>query len=951
MVDVYLVLGIMIMLIFTPFVMLSALPNAGRYQDFFNGIELDLPSGKLRIQFYSDQIARVCFASTKALLDKTSLVVLRSPQPTKYQIVEDPQSITIMGKKIRLIVNLQTGAIQFYHADGSLALREHGQQPRELVGAEVMGEQTYHATQRFELDPDEAIYGLGQHQNGDMNYRGKEVILVQTNTAAVNPFLISTKNYGILWDNYSKTIVRDDPNGLSFWSEVADQIDYYFIAGTSMDEVIAGYRWLTGTAPLFGKWAYGYWQSKERYVDGKELVATVAEFRRRGIPIDNIVQDWRYWGENEYWSSMKFDETIFPEPKKMIDRLHNEFHVHLMTSIWPAVGVKTEIYQELKKKGLVYPPIHWSTGYVYDAYSPEARAIYWRYIKNGLIDIGVDALWMDATEPELGDQHSYDVSEQYLKRFGMTALGSFARYLNPYSLMTTEGVYQGFRRDFPNKRVFILTRSAFAGQQRNAAATWSGDIVANWDVFRKQISAGINFCMSGIPYWTHDIGAFFPGSRGGLFPAGCKDPAYQELYVRWFQFGAFSPIFRSHGTGTPREPWQFGDAGDWAYDALLKFTHLRYRLLPYIYSIAWRVTHEGYTMMRGLPMDFARDNNTHHIDNQFLFGPSLLVTPVTVAMYYESKIPAQPIPTTCLFASPDGPNGLQAEYFEGINFDRQVNARIDSVVDFNWSGARPENCPMENYSIRWTGELIVAETGDYEIGVLTDDGARLWLDDQLIVDAWQKQAMTYYSKQVHLMAHRRHNIKLEYFQAGGDAVIKLVWRTPDQQVQQPSPSAAKAVKVYLPKCAGWYDFWTGEFVGAGQYVDRLAPIDIMPLYVKAGSIIPMGPIKQYATEQPEDPLELRIYSGADVRFVLYEDENDSYNYERGAYSTIPLEWDEASETLTIGKREGGFPGMLVKREIRVVWVRSGYGIGLDPAPKPDVVIHYNGQKVVVKRPR
>ncbi len=951
MIEFSFVLAIVLMLLFTPLVALAALSNSARYQNITNGIDLEQPSGKLRIQFYSDRIVRVIYAPKPQLLDKASLVVIQQPQPVEFRIEERRKEVVLISKRLRLTVSPQTGAIQFYESDGQLILREKSQQPRTMVSAEVMGEQTYHATQQFQLQPDEAIYGLGQHQNGDMNYRGKEVILVQTNTVAVNPFLISTRGYGILWDNYSKTVLRDDAMGLSFWSEVADQIDYYFISGTSMDDVIAGYRWLTGEAPLFGKWAYGYWQSKERYVDARELVATVAEFRRREIPIDNIVQDWRYWGENDYWSSMKFDETIFPEPERMIERLHNEFHVHLMVSIWPALGVKTEIYQELKGKGLVYPPVHWSTGYVYDAYSAEAREIYWRYIRDGLISKGVDALWMDATEPELGDQHSYELSEQYLKRLGMTALGSFARYLNPYSLMTTEGVYQGFRRDFPGKRVFILTRSAFAGQQRNAAATWSGDISANWEVFRKQISAGINFCMSGIPYWTHDIGAFFPGSRAGLFPAGCKDPAYQEFYVRWFQFGAFTPIFRSHGTGTPREPWQFGEPGHWAYNALIKFIHLRYRLLPYIYSIAWRVSHEGYTMMRGLAMDFARDQNSLEIDNEYLFGPCLLVAPVTEAMYYEPAIPAQPIPTEHLFAALDGPNGLQAEYFEDIDFNRRVNTRIDSVVDFNWSGARPENCPVENYSVRWTGEIGVAEPGDYEIGVLTDDGARLWLDDQLIVDAWQKQAMTYYSSVVHLEPNRRYRIKLEYFQAGGEAVIKLVWRTPAQRQQQLRGTEAKSVKVYLPECTGWYDFWTGEFLRSGQFVNRTAPIDIMPLYVKAGSIIPMGPIKQYATEKPENPIELRIYPGADARFVLYEDENDNYNYEQGAWSTIPFDWEDGSQTLTIGTRNGQFPGMLTHREIRIVWVRPGVGVGLEASPQIDAVVQYDGQEVKVKRPQ
>ncbi len=944
-------LGFALLIFLVPTVFFAFSPTESPFQKIQSGVILNLKSGKLKLQLYTDRIVRVTFAPSEDLLSRESLVVIENPQDVKWKLTEGEKTISIITEKLTAEINTETGAIQFSDKNGKIRLQERPQNPRTMTEAEVMGEITFNATQRFILTPDEGIFGLGQYQDGDMNYRGKAVILVQTNTVAVNPFLISTNGYGILWDNYSKTIFKDDENGMSFWSEVADQIDYYFIAGGTMDEIIAGYRFLTGQAPLFGKWAYGYWQSKERYVDGEELVGTVEEFRKQQIPIDNIVQDWRYWGENEYWSSMKFDETIFPEPEKMIERLHNKLHVHLMNSIWPAVGIKTEIYKELKEKGLVYPPVHWSTGYVYDAYSKEARDIYWRYIKEGLIAKGVDALWMDATEPELADQHSHELAEKYMKQFSMTALGSLARYLNPYSLMTTEGVYQGFRKDFPDKRVFILTRSAFAGQQRNASVTWSGDIVATWDVFRKQISAGINFCMSGIPYWTHDIGAFFPGIRGGLYPAGCNDPAYQELYVRWFQFGAFTPIFRSHGTGTPREPWQFGEPGYWAYDALLKFDYLRYRLLPYIYSLAWKITSESYTMMRGLPMDFPGDKKNYGIDNQFMFGQSFLVAPVTEEMYFRPRIPGEPIPSRNLISAERQSGGLQAEYFEGTDFNKKVNARVDSAIDFNWSGAPPAKCPIQNYSVRWMGELLPDESGDYEIGVLTDDGARLWLDEELIIDAWQQQAMTYYSKTMQLKANTKYKIKLEYFQAGGDAVIKLIWRKPSQQIQEKGEKSPKSVTIYLPQCEGWYDFWTAEFLKGGQTIEKETPIDIMPLYVKAGSIIPLGPFKQYSTEKPEDPIELRIFTGADAEFILYEDENDNYNYEKGSYATIPIVWNEKSQTLTIGKRKGEFQGMLQEREFRIVWVKDGHGVGVEIAPEIDEVIQYAGEKVIVTKSR
>ncbi|MFH1161518.1 MAG: TIM-barrel domain-containing protein [bacterium] len=561
---------------------------------------------------------------------------------------------------------------------------------------------------------------------------------------------------------------------------------------------------------MFGKWAYGFWQSKERYIDAKELTDVVAEYRMRRLPLDVIVQDWRYWGENNMWSSMEFDPKVYPEPAKTLEKLHTLFHVHYVISIWPALGRDTKIFRELNEKGLTYLPVHWSSGYLYDAFNPQARDIYWRYISDGLMAKGVDGLWMDATEPELADQHTFEESETNIKKFGNTALGPIAVYLNPYSLMTTEGVYGKWRKDFPDKRVLILTRSAFAGQQRNAAITWSGDINASYSVFRRQISAGLNFCMAGIPYWTTDIGAFFlkghdKGFGPGEYPGGCKDPSYKELYVRWFEFGAFCPVFRSHGTHSPREVWQFGDVGDWNYEAMSRFLHLRYRLMPYIYSVAWKVTSEGYTMMRGLPMDFARDKNVYEIDNQYMFGPSILVTPVTEEQYF----------------------------------------------------------PKDTTRTR-----------------LLDD--------------------------------------------------------PD------------SVSLYLPAGTDWFDFWTGTRLQGGTKMTRETPIDIIPLYVRAGSIIPMGPFLQYAEEKSPDPIELRLYSGTDAMFTLYEDEGDNYNYENGKYTTIDFAWDHENATLTIGKRKGNFAGMLQTRIFKVVIVSPNHGTGLEITTNPEKIISYSGEMVAVK---
>jgi len=805
------------------------------FQKDDKGIVIPLEGAKLKIQVYAPNIIVVLYTPNDAVRLAKSLVVEKTPKDSQWKAREEGEEILIKTSNLLLDINAKTGAIRFMDKAGKVLLREAPNIPRTMTKAQVMGEETWHALQRFVLTPDEGLYGLGQHQDGWMNYRGKDVILVQTNPVAVNPFLISTNGYGILWDNYSKTLFHDSEEGMSFWSEVAEAIDYYFIAGRTMDEVIAGYREITGQAPLFGKWAYGYWQSKERYLDADDILSAAKEYRQRKIPIDNIVQDWRYWGENSDWSSMRFESKVYPDPEGTISSLHKDYHLHYMISIWPALGVKTDIYKEMKEKGHLYPPRHWTSGYVYDAYSREARDIYWRYVKEGLVAKGADALWMDATEPELGDQHTPEISEKLIKEFGTTELGTMARYLNTYSLMTTRGIYEGFRKDFPQKRVFILTRSAFSGQQRYAAATWSGDISANWDVLRKQVSAGMNFCMAGIPYWTHDIGAFFPNSRGGLYPLGCKDPAYQELYVRWFQFGAFTPIFRSHGTGTPREVWRFGEPGHWAYDALVKFDNLRYRLLPYIYSLAWKVTSQAYTIMRGLPMDFTADKNTYGIDNEYMFGPSLLVTPVTEEMHHKVKKSGECIPSKKLVA-PQAESGIPLpEYIKEVDFEENEEEAI------------------------------------------------------------------------------------------------------------------KSINVYLPQGSGWYDFWSGDFYEGGQEVRKETPIDIMPLYAKAGSILPLGPFKQYSTEKPEDPLELRIYSGADAEFTLYEDENDNYNYEKGIYATTPFKWTEKSRTLTIGKREGSFPGMLQKRTFHIVWVKKNHGVGLEVTADVDQTVVYSGKTIKIRR--
>ena len=507
-----------------------------------------------------------------------------------------------------------------------------------------------------------------------MNYRSHDVSLVQDNTVAVVPFHVSTQNYGLLWDNYSYTKFHDNTDGTSLWSNVADAIDYYFVAGTDMDDVISGYRFLTGKTPMFGKWAYGYWQSKERYNSQDEILNVVKEYRNRKLPIDNIVQDWMYWGDLG-WSALDFDRKKFPDPKGMIDTIHAH-NMHIMISVWPNFALKTNVFKEMESQGFLISGENGKSRGLYDAYNKDARQLYWDWLNKNMFSIGMDAWWMDATEPEVGGASPDEIAEN-LGNYGNNTLGTMARYLNPFSLMSTKGVYEHQRKVTDDKRVYILTRSAFAGQQRYGAVTWSGDIYASWQVFRNQISAGLNFCMAGIPYWTTDIGAFIPNN-----PLGCRDEAYREIYVRWFQFGAFCPMFRSHGSGTPREIWQFGEKGYWAYDALVKFDQLRYKLLPYIYSLAWKVTSEDYTIMRGLSFDFRDDPKVHNVDNQYMFGPAFLISPVTERMYFDNTFVGDLISEKNLFVADDENNGLRIDFYNGQNFEKPVTNRIEKTIDF-----------------------------------------------------------------------------------------------------------------------------------------------------------------------------------------------------------------------------------------------------------------------------
>jgi alpha-D-xyloside xylohydrolase len=645
---------------------------------------------------------------------------------------------------------------------------------------------------------------------------------------------------------------------------------------------------------------------------------------------------------------MAFDDSLYPDPKGMIDSLHRLYNFHLMISIWPQVDPSTAVYRDLKARGHLYPTEVWNGGRTYDAYSREARKIYWEYLNAGLFRLGVDAWWVDATEPDWKWCDSLLEEKKGIVMNGPTALGSSSRYLNSYALMTTAGIYEHQRQTDPNRRVVMLIRSAFAGQQRNSMAVWSGDISSDWETFRNQIPAGVNFCMAGIPYWNSDIGGFLPKEYGGEYPLGARDPAYRELHVRWFEFAAFCPIFRAHGTDFPREIWQFGEPGSWAYNALAKYDSLRYRLLPYIYSVAWKVTHDGSTMMRGLPMDFLPDRRSLNQPGEYMFGPAFLVVPVTSSIYYP-KNPGVVIPPSNLHTQENVP-GLAGQYFKGKDFDHLERTTTDSCINFEWTNEGPGGVGKADYSVRWSGKVRSREAGKYEFEVISDDGVNLWVDNRQLMDEMYPAGRQINIGEIVLGADRWYDIKLEYQQIDAGVEVRLTWRTPAMLAAYQPRRGVGSMRLYLPAPANWTDFWTGESFAGGKEVEREVPLDIMPLYVRGGSIVSLGPVVQYSTEEPADPLELRIYPGEDGSILLYEDENDGYRYERGVYATISMHWDDRSRTLTIGKRRGSFPGMLTTRTINAVMVRPGHGTGIGQSALPDRTITYSGKQIAVVLP-
>jgi alpha-D-xyloside xylohydrolase len=912
-----------------------------------DGIVVPIQDGFLALQVRGDSIIRVAYSKDRSFFDRKSLAVtLRQGAIPPWRTSRSGNQITITTAKLTVRINTVSGAVTFLDRSLKpiLAEKDGG---REITPADVQGERTFHVQQQWAPNADESLYGLGENQLGLLDIKGYDLDLWQHNGTVVVPLLVSSRGYGILWDNTSFTRFGDlrpfeaipaaqlfdkegkpggltgsyyagahfeqfvarrtDPkidiyfpagqshpnriihpdlpdgevsvrwegevepamtgeyllqtfsnNGIklwlddqlvinhwrqnwlpwkdlarihleakrryrlrlewtkdqgeltavnlawktptpepptSLWSEVGDGIDYYFIYGLELDKVIAGYRQITGAAPMMPGWAFGLWQSRQRYKTAQESLEVIDAFRSRGIPFDSIVQDWFYWKENA-WGSHEFDPTRFPDPEGWIRNIHQK-HAHLMISVWGKFYPGTDNFEAMHSRGYLYEPnlregLRDWVGYpytFYDALNPEARKLFWSQINRELFRKNVDAWWMDATEPDLLPTPTLEGQRTHMNP---TALGTGARVLNAYPLVNSKGIYEGQREAAPQQRVFILTRSAFAGQQRYAAATWSGDTSSTWTALRAQIPAGLGFCVSGIPYWTMDIGGFSVPAR---FSAERPKPEdveeWRELYTRWFEFGVFTPLVRSHGEFPNREMWFFGGESDPAYQAQLKFDRLRYRLLPYVYSLAGEVTRSAGTMMRALVMDFPADRTAREATDEYMFGRAFLVSPVT------------------------------------------------------------------SYKAR----------------------SRL---------------------------------------------------------------------VYLPSGVDWYGFWSGDWHSGGHTVDAPAPYDSMPLYIRAGSIVPFGPELQYTAEKKADPITLFIYQGSEGDFTLYEDDGLTYAYEKGAFARIPIHWDDAAKTLTIEKREGTFAEALSERTFHLALVSKQEPVPFSFTPRTDRTVHYSGERVVVK---
>ncbi len=789
---------------------------------------------KVSVQFYAPEIVRVVKQPVNAgKLEKQSFSVILTPDKKlakQITLNEGEKTVVLSSGKMQVSIDKQSGQLTFSKTNGKVLLQEKSTSMKLREGDADAGK--LRVGQTWILDSNEAVYGLGQLRDTAMVWRNQDKELWNNNTYIAIPYITSEKGYGLYWDNAGRSHYTDNMNGMTFTSEVAEAVDYYFMfSDGTQDGVIAAIRQLTGQATMFPLWTMGHWQCRERYKTSDELCEVLDRYRELRIPLDGIVQDWQYWGCDSNWNAMRFENPYYinkvgdpqwakylpkdlqkladeyvktgkqpriKSPEEMAEYVHKN-HAHLMISIWANFGPWTEPYAKMKEIDALLPFETWPRNNgvrPYDPFNPKARDIYWQQLMN-LYKIGFDAWWTDSTEP---DHFEKPGDEDY-----RTYAGTWRSVKNAFPLMTNRGIYEHQRATKGNtKRSVQMTRSGAFGLQHYGTFSWSGDVRASWAEMKNQIPSGLNYTLCGIPFWNTDLGGFFYWD----FKQDPKDPAVQELQTRWMQWGTFMPLMRNHcSSPMVSELYQFGKEGDWAYDAMKRYIELRYRLLPYIYSMAGDVVQHSGSMMRPLIMDFAHDSRAIRLNDEYLFGRSLLVKPVTDPLY-------------------------------------------------------------------------------------------TWKDGK---------------KQGH-----------------------LIYPDPRQ--------GAAPVSVYLPQGCDWYDFFTGERVKGGQTLQRPCSIDEMPVYVRAGSIVPFGPFVQYSDEKPWDDLEIRIYPGADGTFTLYEDEGDNYNYERGQFSEITFTWNDADRTLTIGSRQGKFKGMLQQRRFNIVIGAKGDAV---PA-KFDKTVEYNGQEVTIK---
>jgi alpha-D-xyloside xylohydrolase len=920
---------------------LLALPLTGKetFKHTPTGFEVRCGETNIAVQAVGDAILRVIVAPGKtAPVAPRSWSVLPLRESPAVTMRSGKEFCEIRARSIQARLDLASGALTFLDNQGRRLFAEDPNEPRTFTPGTSGEEVVQHVQARFRLNAGEPLFGLGQQEDGILNRRGQKVQLIQNNRRMAIPFLASPAGWGLLWDNASDTEFADGTEGTTLWSDVGDAVVYYVIAGRDLDAVLDGLKLLTGPIPLLPRWAFGYWQSKERYGSQAELLQVVEEYRKKNLPIDGIILDWKYWGKYG-WNAMRFDEEIFPDPAAMVKHIH-ALNLHLLVSVWPHVAPESDLGRELAAVDGLLPTQSWTKGLAYDAFNETAQDIYWKHLQKGLLGIGFDGLWLDATEPEanwaddslIQKRHMVEVSKR-------CAAGSLARHLNAYPLLTTEGVARNWRAALPGQRPLMLTRSAFTGQGRTGSILWSGDIASNFPTLRRQIANGLNAALSGVPYWNTDIGGFFPAYYGGEYPRGYEEPGFRELYVRWFQVGAFHPMFRSHGTSTPREVWRFGEPGVPEYDALVRMLNLRYRLLPYLYTTAAQLRFGSGAFLRALAMNFSGDAAAAACQDQFLCGRSLMVSPVLE----HQKVLASRIERILdkeAMVAPDGRPGMKMSLFAGDNpAGDPAKVSHEDRAEFNWNQQLPVGEYPAHFSFRLETTLK-SRSGPQVLSVGSMGGVRVWLDDRKIVDDWTQH--NFKAERVRVELARPTPLKVEFH--GCDSTHLVLGLEEASQAEAPRLGR----RLHLPAGSAWIDFWTGESFPGGQDIWREAGLDIVPLHVRAGSILPLGPGKSYALEKPEDPLELRIYSGADGQFALYEDDGESLKYEKGEYSLIPMTWDDSRRQLHIGARHGSFPGMFQKRTFHVVQVGPGHGVGESAEPAPDRIVAYTGQPLTIR---